>query len=354
MSGKYLQVAETISRRLQNGDYLVNDFPGERKLASELGVSYLTGRKAIQHLIEKGVLPRRPVGRVTVRQTAVDHELNVAFAVPAFSSLIYNEWRRALAQVVQARNGNVRTVPYVNWNDPALAAALDGNFDGLFLMSQVEPAPELLQRRLHKLRQRVVTLFEDMTSLGIPCILGNDPKAVGLLVEHLYQLGHRQIDCFNTEPSSATIKKRIEAWANGLKSHGITGRLWDHAVQPFGRPQFRAHEAAGQLFDSHQLTASALLCTSMAVSTGVLRAAFERGVRVGHDLSVCIPDGIDDAQLMTPSLTTLKTPDMAQLLGRGLQWITTGGQRWRGPLTISNADESVVQGESTRPPANKR
>ncbi len=353
MAGKYLQVAQTIARRLENGDYLVNDLPGERKLAAELGVSYLTGRRAIQHLIEQGVLPRRPAGRVTVRQAAPSHNLNIAFVVPAFSSPIYNEWYRALKQLVRTHRGNVRAVPYVNWHDPALAAALDGNLDGLFLVPLPQPPPELLQQRLHKLRQRVVTLFEDMTHLGIPCVAGNDPQAVVLLVEHLHGLGHRQVDCLNTEPTAPIITRRIAAWRDGLESLGLTGRLWDCAVQPFDRPQFRAHEVAGQLLDAGQLTASALLCTSMAVAAGVLRAAFERGVGVGHDLSVCIPDGIDDARLMTPSLTTLKTPDISQQLGRGVQWIKTGGARWRGPLTISMPDESVVQGESTRPPKGR-
>jgi DNA-binding LacI/PurR family transcriptional regulator len=347
MAEKYLKIAESITQRLRNGDYLLNDLPGERKLAIEFGVSHMTGRRAIQHLVEKGVLPPRPVGRAVVRRSTGEHALNIAFVQPAFSSPIYNEWRIALEQVVGDLRGNVRTVPYVSWHDPVLAGVLDSSFDGIFLIPLPNQPSLLLQQRLQKSRDRLVTLFEDMTHLGIPCVDGINPGSIDGLIEHLHGLGHRRVDCLNTEPNSQIIQRRIDVWAEGIKRRGMQGQLRNHAVEPFAAPDQRAYEVASELLKSDQFSASAIFCTTLGMSVGLLRAMYEQRIKVGKDISVCIPDGTNRARLMTPSLTTLETSDLNALLGRATQWIIRGGREWDGSLKIEVTNAKVVCGEST-------
>ena len=60
---KYLEVAEILKSRVLHGDYLVSPMPGERKLAEEIGVSYMTARKALKHLVETGVIAREEDGK---------------------------------------------------------------------------------------------------------------------------------------------------------------------------------------------------------------------------------------------------------------------------------------------------
>ena len=55
----YTDVMAVIERRIAAGDYMLKDLPGERRLADEVGVSYMTARKAVQALLEKKVLTRR-------------------------------------------------------------------------------------------------------------------------------------------------------------------------------------------------------------------------------------------------------------------------------------------------------
>ena len=45
---KYVQIAEQLKRRIENGDYNFCAMPGVPKLAAEIGVSYLTARQAVQ------------------------------------------------------------------------------------------------------------------------------------------------------------------------------------------------------------------------------------------------------------------------------------------------------------------
>ncbi len=63
---KYHEVMDIIWRRIEAGDYLLNDLPGERKLAADTGVSYMTARKAVLAMIEEGKLAREANGKLYV------------------------------------------------------------------------------------------------------------------------------------------------------------------------------------------------------------------------------------------------------------------------------------------------
>ena len=64
--GKYLDVANRLSHRILAGDYHFQPVPAERELALEVGVSHLTARKAIQKLLNEGLLCRMENGRLAV------------------------------------------------------------------------------------------------------------------------------------------------------------------------------------------------------------------------------------------------------------------------------------------------
>ena len=63
---KYTEVMSVIKRRIREGDYLLDSIPGERKIAEETGVSYMTARRAVQELLDEEVLIRDPSGSLDV------------------------------------------------------------------------------------------------------------------------------------------------------------------------------------------------------------------------------------------------------------------------------------------------
>ena len=63
---KYTEVMSVIKRRIREGDYLLDNIPGERKIAEETGVSYMTARRAVQELLDEEVLIRQPSGALDV------------------------------------------------------------------------------------------------------------------------------------------------------------------------------------------------------------------------------------------------------------------------------------------------
>jgi DNA-binding LacI/PurR family transcriptional regulator len=351
MSLKYQQAAAVIASRLQSGDYVLAGLPGERQLALELGISHMTARRAVQHLISQGVLPRRPVGRLAGRESRIrpSCHLLIGLVAPAFESASLLRWRSALERVVAERQGSVRFIGYTSETDRAITDALDGHFDGLFIVPPFALSPLLIDR-LRDVRHRAVTLFHDFTHLGLPCVDLGAPRFIGRIAGHFAELGHRRVDCLNTEPLNPLIEQRMRCWAEACQGAGLETRVHNRAVRPFEHADVRAAEVAGELFDSGALRgATGLFCTSTGSTRGIYRAAYERGIGIGTHLSLASCDSLQEARLMTPSLTTLHNPDVSPFLTRGLEWIQTGGQGWDGSLKIQPDDVPLWAGESTRP-----
>jgi DNA-binding LacI/PurR family transcriptional regulator len=352
MATKYLEVAELIRHRVHSGAYLLKQMPGERALAAEVGVSYMTSRRAIQHLIKEGVLPPRSTGK-SDSPAHPPGALRIAFVMPAFDSAVYSLWRSSLEQVVEERGGLVHAVIYAGWHDSVIGDALDGDFSGVMLIPTMPLPPQVVMDRLVRTRRRLVVLMHDFSQFGITSVGIDQPESIDKLIEHLFQLGHRHIDCLNTEPLNAVLQKRIDVWRESLARRNLRGDLHCNPVKPFEFPAMRAREYFGSILDSGTFRATAMFCTTLeGCAVGVIRAACDRGIQVGRDLSVCTPDVPWRATLMTPSVTTLNTPNPRPYLAKALDWIANPARNGSRSLTIGPKDVPVLIGESTGPAGN--
>src|SRR5512136_2286617 len=68
----YLQVEATLKEMIEDTVFSLGDqIPSERELSEQLGVSRMTVRRAIQNLIDHGLLERRSTNGTYVRQPQV-------------------------------------------------------------------------------------------------------------------------------------------------------------------------------------------------------------------------------------------------------------------------------------------
>jgi len=347
---RYGQIVNILTERLRTGVYSIGEFPGERKLASELGVSYMTARRAVQELVAAGVLPRRPSGRSKWGSTKLQRSkrLTIGYVAPAFSR--GNElWYYRLHKLIDRQGGLLYSVPYVSDHDVAITDALDGTFDGLF-MALPANLPSLMVDRIRRDAHRVVMLFgNDLSDQGVPWVNGDKPESVRHVIAHLHQLGHRRVDCLNTQGVNETIQQRMDQWRLGLDALGMTGTLHNHPVPPFSDSERGARDVLAGVLGAGHFKATALFCTTAAIARGAYRAFYEKRIRIGPDVSVCSCERAEEAELFTPSLTTLATPLPDEFLQKGLEWIVTGGKDWTGPLRIIPEDVPLWVGESTGP-----
>lgn len=181
-------------------------------------------------------------------------------------------------------------------------------------------------------------------------MIASPANGVFRLIEHLVQLGHRTIDCLNTQPHDLLIKQNIARWRYALEQLGAQGTLQDASGEPYPDVSLRAYHGTRKLFYSNKSTATAIFSTTVRTANGLYRAAYDRGIQIGKDLSVCAFGSYEIAQIMIPSLTCEKSPERTPFLERGLEWILTHGKNWTRPLRICPAEAGLCHGESTAPP----
>ncbi|MCW8132045.1 MAG: substrate-binding domain-containing protein [Planctomycetota bacterium] len=351
MNAKYAEVAQAIGRRIRAGDYAGARIPGERVLATQFGVSHMTARKAVDKLLQEGVLHRLPNGRLTVRRNRKAPARHLAFLEPAYYSPVYERMRAELERAAARHGATVRPVDFVHWDDPAIPEALQG-FDGVFLAPSGIPMPERVCRLFANPKARpAVSLEVDLSAWGIPSLCFFPPSAVNRLLDHLWNLGHRAIDCLNTQPDNEVIRARIGAWRAWTERRGAGGRLIDAPVKPYELAIEQAYRVMLRELKNPAGLSPALVVTAGATGLAVLRALHDRGLRPGVDLSVAAVNGEDLARYSVPTLTSLEPPAMAPFLERALAWVFSDPRAWEGPLLVEAGGVELFEGKSAGPPA---
>ncbi|WP_303055913.1 substrate-binding domain-containing protein [Victivallis vadensis] len=310
---KYVQIAEQLKRRIENGDYNFCAMPGVPKLAAEIGVSYLTARQAVQKLIADGVLRRADNSRLEIcnHPGSRRNSFKVAFIHP-LNVTSDSVWRNAICKTAGEFECSFREIVYCHNDDPLLYDGLDGGFDLIFL--RFDGADPLFLEKLKKQSDRLVTLFHDLTRYGIRCLDGLNPAAIDDLIRYLYECGHRRIDCLNTQPASSTVDARIAQWRASLKKYGCTGRLHNDPVAPFVWSMPHAYDVLNGVIARGELDADALFCLTTPIARAALRCFHEHAIRVPEDISVVSWGETEEARMAIPSLTTVDTPDPAPLV----------------------------------------
>ncbi|HSP41800.1 MAG TPA: substrate-binding domain-containing protein [Luteolibacter sp.] len=344
-------IAEMLIERLDRGDYALRKLPSEMELAEETGVSRMTARRALKHLIDAGVFRRDPNRRLEVSADGRGRVHQIAFLMPPVISEDVQAWQWAAEQAVATIKGVLRPIVYTDWNDVLLSGALKG-FDGVFLMQTGVDVPESAIAVLRNSPNPGVALDLDLSAQNIPSIWLFPEKAVWRLLDHLRKLGHRRIACFHTCDMNRVFRQRIDSWRKWKELHGLEGGLFNlpgrAASIDYGAIQ--AEKECDRLLAAGTLGDTAILCTNVWTALGVNRAIRKHGLTVGRDISTCAINDEMLAPWMNPSLTALRMPDPSAMLRTCVQWMAAGGRDWQGPKLLVPRQVPLFEGESTGPP----
>ena len=340
---------EMIRKRVRHADHVAYRLPGERGLAVELGLSRQTIRRAIDQLVEEGLLLRGKTGRLGVNPALAaggrDPRPLIAFLNPGGVSPETMFWRDGVLDAFAADDVLVRSLGYEHYSDPAISAALEG-FDGIFFLPLAnEPTPAWLAARMVSARARVVVLDHDESAAGLRSVIVFPFSAGHKLLDHLRALGHRRIDCFNVQPENSVIVARIAIWREHLDRHGLAGELINH---PSDGNLALAHKRLARRLAHGSSVGTALYCTTLASAVGGMRALHEHGIRIGSDVSVCVVNDEGFGPYLIPSLTGLQAIPRARYLRKAANWLLTGGG-WAKPGLHQPEDAPLFVGESTGP-----
>jgi len=351
-TSKYIGIAQMLEARVRRGDYALRKLPSENELAEETGVSRMTARRALMHLMDEGILVRRPHGRLEIASgpdvNATAHQ--IAFLMPPSVSEDVQAWQWAAEEAAGKMGGVLRPVIFTDWNDVLIPNVLKG-FDGVFLMQTGREVPADAVLTLKNSSCPVVSLDLDLSASGIPSICLFPKWAIWKLLDHVRELGHTRIACFNTCQTNVVIQSRIDDWRAWKAKRHIEGDLFnlpgEDTTIDYGA--VCAEKEFGRLLDEKRFQDTAVLCTNVWTSLGVEKAMDRRGLQVGRAISVCAVNDEMLAPWLSPTLTSLRMPDAEDLLTRCIKWIMSGGKDWEGSLLLSPDDVPLYIGESTGP-----
>lgn len=223
---------------------------------------------------------------------------------------------------------------------------IDFGVDGLIYLggSRINPALVTAQRN----RVPVVVVDEDIAGIApADKVLVDDYAGAYQATAHLCTQGHTEIALLTGPTTLKSSQERHRGFADAMTGAGLDPDA-----------QFILHGTFDEDFGSAALSRlvaaprrpTAVFAASDVIALGILGAAGNLGVSIPQDLSVVGFDDIPEARLVTPRLTTVRTP-LAQMARTAVSLLIDriGGSTVQTATTLVPVRLEVR--ESTRAPA---
>lgn len=192
----------------------------------------------------------------------------------------------------------------------------------------------------------VVTVAGHEEIEGVTNVVLDHQTAAELGLEHLFQLGHRQIAFIKGQDFSTDTAVRWETINEAAQKRGIAvdSKLMVQLEGDIGTPEIGYIAAKKILATGAPFTA--LFAFNDVSAIGAIRALQEAGLRVPEDVSVMGFDDIYAAAFHNPALTTIRQPlfEMGKLAGQTLlASISKTVSREEIPQTLTVEPELVIR-----------
>jgi len=129
----------------------------------------------------------------------------------------------------------------------------------------------------------------------------DNSEGIDLAVDHLNNLGHKNIAFLNGSKNSMVSEQRYQSFISSMTKHGLTA---DENLIEYGYyvPDCAKDHVPGFIRNG----ATAIMCASDLIASGVITEVVKHGLRVPEDVSVIGFDDLPIAASLTPPLTTIR------------------------------------------------
>lgn len=302
---KYILVENHLRNAIKNKEF-THKLPGERTLAKELGVSYITARKAVDNLVNEGLLYKIPtkgtfVGEQKTNQNKsrtigyfLDSSIESGISSPYYS-LIFNSLERHAA-----KNGySLVYFSEIDEQQPTKnLAKLDGVIASCF--PRVEDSIQLIKQHVP-----VVVIDNSTLDKSISSVIIDNFNAVMDSINYACSLGHKRIGFMTGLEDSEVGSSRLAGYQSGLKKNKIE---LDEELIFHGNYSFNSGIEGARYFHHLETPPSIIICANDSMALGAMQLFNQEGLKVPDDISIIGFDDIDVASQITPALTTVAAP----------------------------------------------
>ena len=231
----------------------------------------------------------------------------VGIIVPYIDSPLYPPILLAIEEVLNER-GYVAIICNTQ-NDPAreeraLAEMMARQVDGLIVGTATRHDP-IVKAWVKRGAPLVMINRTDQTGQA-PSIITDDLLGIGMIVNHLVEVGHKAIGHIAGPQQLSTGAARSEGFRQAVARHGLRAAARTIVVaEDFTREAGR--RACHRLLNQFPQT-TAIAAANDLLALGCYEALHERGLSCPKDLSVTGYNDSPFVDLLTPPLTTVRIP----------------------------------------------
>ena len=286
--------------------------------------------------------PNRVARSLVTRRThtigVVPTEASVNLAVTAYFQGILNGILNT-AEIME-HDILIYTRYDLNRVDAFIDTLLDGRADGLILL-----APRIESDALAKLEgliPYVVTSDERGQAAHFGC---DNSGGVRQAIDYLVSLGHRRIGHLAGDVGLLDGQERLNSFREAIAAHGLSVR--EEWIREGRFTKDGGYRAGVELLKCEELP-SAIFCANDDSALGLMRAAWECGLRIPDDLSVVGFDNSPVSAAVAPSITTVGQP-LEQIGAAAMRAVVSYIETQEEPKSMTFETELLIR-KSTAPP----
>lgn len=176
---------------------------------------------------------------------------------------------------------------------------IDAGVQGVILISESSELNDILIEYKEDTPIPLVLIAQNTETKDFDCVKIDDAYGVKLAVEHLIQLGHRNIGYIGDELSNS----RLEVFTGVMHDNKMEiNKKWIQVSKE--RFEKCGYELMSNILKSKDIP-SAILGAYDDIAIGAMKAIHDKGLRVPEDISVVGIDNIRLASYCIPELTTI-------------------------------------------------
>jgi len=321
-TSKYARVRDALAEAIRNGEYSAGQkLPGERTLAMQYGISYMTARRAVGELVERGLLDRRPWEGVFVTTPVGDGSTKPGSAPTAATITLniitvghepphVNTLKRLASKYAQGQGWSTRFVRIEHPGDDHAIGCILGGGLGLLIIPDDLTMRGPIGEAVQQVGGRAVLIGNRMDNLGVPSVLADDTQAIGLAIQHLREHGHSRIgmlcDYINHPVTSVQVAKWRSCFASDCPADELDRRLIAVRTPRFECPTQNAYRRVREyLRERGDAAVTALVCTGDESAVAAMSACRDEGRPVPEAMSIVVSGDSALAAHCNPPLTCI-------------------------------------------------
>lgn len=305
-----IELANTLRRAIQQGKYSPGQMiPSERELSDESDLSRTTVRRAIQLLVDEGVLYRVPGSGTYVGQESLNqgvHEM-LGVIVPTLANPYYAALTDAIEQEANLRGYQVLVgqsdFTKTNEANYLLRYADNPAVKGALVVPNVQRLSVDAYQYMIANNTPFIFVSRSTDEVEADIVVPDRKRGARDMVKYLVELGHRQIAYIRGIPPYSD--SHFEGYRQALREANIQED--PDLIISLEADQEEAGRKGIKLLLDRATTFSAIFARNDITANGAMQELKKLGLRIPDDVSVAGVDNIAFSAHLEPPLTTIDT-----------------------------------------------